>query len=473
MQALEFKVGLFLLIALVAIFIALHFMGYVKARSATYELTLLFDNAGGITEGQAVYMSGVKVGQVVNVSIDPTTYKAVVKIAVNSDVKIPTRSIFYIGGSLMGERYIYIKPIASKTYFKPGSRVVSNTISPVEWAEIMLSGKQAFDNLNAAANDIRRVLADLNVGRDVRATLKKLDKLISKAQTLIATLETQVNQLTGVLVTETRRTSDNANSLLITARRKISTTTDKINRVSDELYAMISENRPVIREMVSNLNNASSEASGILRENRRDIRETVIHIKNTVKELESDVKAVSPLLKDKKLHENIKQTMERGEQVVETAEFLLLPVKDLKERTLKKGEFRFAIPSVQIVNIEDYYHNPVTTLDIDIFPYSKQFFRLGVFDLGYENLLDLQVGYWSDDMKRRLRVGLIESDLGLGFEQQLGDNFWFSADLYKPSDMTLNTYILYGNPSKVSFKVGYRNVLERTRRFTIGIFKQF
>ncbi len=477
---LEVKVGLFVILALLASFITAKYIGYLPQREQYYKLYLLFDNAGGISEGSPVYMSGVKVGEVDQVGIDRRTYKAIVTLKIYKKIRIPKNSTFIAGSSLMGEKYVYIKPKPSNEFFSPGARITENTVSVPDWSELMMAGKNAFQSLDKAGKKLEEVLAQLQIGDDLRKTLVEAQGALREAkltakllQKRISSLSDKLEDLTLTAKEELVRTSDNANSLLIEAKGQIREVGSSISRTSDELYAILSENRSDIRELVSNSKEASKHLNQILSENRDNLRKSIENIRDITDELKEDVKAVSPLLKDKKLQRDIRTIIAKGKEVVETAEFLLAPAKSLKEQSLKYKDFRFAMPQVDISYIENYPHNPVTTVNVDIFPYSKQFFRIGIFDLGHDNLLNLQVGYWEKEMRRRIRMGMIESQLGVGLDTYLSKKLWLTIDLYNPSKITLNTYLIYGNPSKYSIKFGYRNMLRRDKALTIGVFKSF
>lgn len=98
------------------------------ASSNGYAVTAAFDNVGDLKVRAPVTMSGVKVGEVTGISLDTTTFKAVVAMRLNADQnKIPTdssASIFTQG--LLGSNYINLNPGYDETFLKQGS-VISDT----------------------------------------------------------------------------------------------------------------------------------------------------------------------------------------------------------------------------------------------------------------------------------------------------------------------------------------------------------
>src|SRR5690606_41400070 len=55
-------------------------------------LTASFDSVDGLTIGSDVRMSGIKVGTVTAQSLDPKSYRAVLRLSLNEDIELPDDS---------------------------------------------------------------------------------------------------------------------------------------------------------------------------------------------------------------------------------------------------------------------------------------------------------------------------------------------------------------------------------------------
>jgi phospholipid/cholesterol/gamma-HCH transport system substrate-binding protein len=103
------------------------FYGYSNSgmRSAAgYKVTAEFDRVDGLANGSDVRLSGIKVGTIVGQSIDQKNYKAVVKLNLSSDVKIPDDSSAKITSEgLLGSNYIALTPGGSETYLAEGGEI--------------------------------------------------------------------------------------------------------------------------------------------------------------------------------------------------------------------------------------------------------------------------------------------------------------------------------------------------------------
>lgn len=106
------------------------FFYYAYTSSGTkvtdgYHLTANFDRIDGLVEGNDVKLSGVKVGDVSEISVNPKTYLAQVTMTLNRDVKLPDDSSAQIvSESLMGGKYIALVPGGSDVLLQEGDQVI-------------------------------------------------------------------------------------------------------------------------------------------------------------------------------------------------------------------------------------------------------------------------------------------------------------------------------------------------------------
>ncbi len=89
-----------------------------------YILKARFDNIGGITTGSDVRIGGIKVGTVLDLTLDNETYEAVSTFQVANNTKIPTDSSAAIhSSSLLGDKFIAIVPGADDVSLKEGGEI--------------------------------------------------------------------------------------------------------------------------------------------------------------------------------------------------------------------------------------------------------------------------------------------------------------------------------------------------------------
>lgn len=89
-----------------------------------YNLTANFSGTGGLAVGDDVTISGVKIGSVSRVDLDPASYLARVTITVDPTVRLPDDTAALISSeSLMGGKYMALEPGASEDMLSPGGHI--------------------------------------------------------------------------------------------------------------------------------------------------------------------------------------------------------------------------------------------------------------------------------------------------------------------------------------------------------------
>lgn len=91
--------------------------GDTRPAAGGYNLTAAFDRADGIAAGADVRVSGVKVGAVSKIVLDPQTFKARVLVSLDPKVKLPEDSTARVASDgLLGGAYVSIDPGGAVDY---------------------------------------------------------------------------------------------------------------------------------------------------------------------------------------------------------------------------------------------------------------------------------------------------------------------------------------------------------------------
>lgn len=126
-RTIEIVTGFFILLGFAALYVIATSATNIKAygQGNGYTVTASFTNVGGLKLRAPVTMAGVAVGTVVNVTLDPHTFNAIVSIRINSGFnQIPDdSSASILTSGLLGEQYIGISPGGSETFLKNGSNI--------------------------------------------------------------------------------------------------------------------------------------------------------------------------------------------------------------------------------------------------------------------------------------------------------------------------------------------------------------
>ena len=143
---LETVMGAIVLLTAVAV-VALAYEAANIRGTDGYELEAEFGATGGLSVGDDVRISGIKVGRISRQELDPVTYAARIVMSLDERIRIPADSSARItAASLLGGNYLELIPGADEDMMQPGA-VIYDTRDPVSLTDLL--GKAVF----SAAND--------------------------------------------------------------------------------------------------------------------------------------------------------------------------------------------------------------------------------------------------------------------------------------------------------------------------------
>ena len=143
---LETVMGAIVLLTAVA-FVSLAYEAANIRGTDGYELEAEFGATGGLSVGDDVRISGIKVGRISRQELDPVTYAARIVMSLDERIRIPADSSARITvASLLGGNYLELIPGADEDMMQPGE-VIYDTRDAVSLTDLL--GKAVF----SAAND--------------------------------------------------------------------------------------------------------------------------------------------------------------------------------------------------------------------------------------------------------------------------------------------------------------------------------
>ena len=148
-NTLETVMGAIVLLA-AAGFVTLAYEAADIKGNGGYEIIAEFGSTGGLSVGDDVRISGIKVGRITEQSLDPITYSARIAMAIAPDIEIPADSTARItAASLLGGNYLELMPGAEDEMLAAGA-VIYDTRDPVSISDLL--GKMVFSSGNNAAS---------------------------------------------------------------------------------------------------------------------------------------------------------------------------------------------------------------------------------------------------------------------------------------------------------------------------------
>ena len=212
-----------------------------------------FTDAGGINPGNAVYVSGFKVGKVTSVGLAGDS--AMISFSVDRHVAVGDQSLAAIRtDTILGERSIAVSPAGSgRATIIPLSR----TTTPYTLAGALEDLGQNANNLDKpqfeqALNVLTDTLHDATP--ELRGTLDgvtSLSRTLNRRDEALQSLLEHAKSVTGVL-------SQRAGQV------------NKLIEDGDQLFAALDERRAALGQLISGITGLSQEISGFVADNRKE-----------------------------------------------------------------------------------------------------------------------------------------------------------------------------------------------------------
>ena len=123
-NVIETLVGFIVILVALGFFIFAYKIGNSSRVESGYMLKANFQNAEGIVRGSDVMLAGVKIGSVIDITLDKTSFFALLTICINNDIKLPKdTSIAIVTGGILGSRYISVTPGSSEENLAIGEQI--------------------------------------------------------------------------------------------------------------------------------------------------------------------------------------------------------------------------------------------------------------------------------------------------------------------------------------------------------------
>lgn len=277
----------------------------------------------GLREGSAVRYSGVRVGEVISVDLDPdrpTAIRVTIEVQKRTPVRADSLATLELEG-LTGGRYVQLtggSPAAPALEPPPGRKLAEIPAGSSSFEQVLEGAPEMLENVNvlllraqALLNErnlenIEKLIGNLtevtaaiaenrdNIEKligDAALTMENLRDATGSLETMAGSLETNVQALTeradstlsafedmaGSIDREVTLTSGDARELIAS----LQTTAGHLNGATTQLEAMIAENREPIRDFT---NTGLYELSNLLTE----ARELIVVLNRVTTEVQRD-----------------------------------------------------------------------------------------------------------------------------------------------------------------------------------------
>jgi phospholipid/cholesterol/gamma-HCH transport system substrate-binding protein len=242
----------------------------------------LFDEAGGLAPGNAVTVSGIKVGTVSEVSLDKGD--ALVTFSMKGNVPLGTDTSAHIRtGTLLGERVLTLESAGSGTLHPTDRIPKSRTGSPYSLTEAVSDfTAYASDTNTAALNQSLNTLSDtLNqIAPQLGPTfdaVSRLSKSLNDRNASLADLLKSASSVTGILSERSQQVnklilnSDDLLEVLAGRRQEIVQLLAATSTVAQQLTGLVHDNESKLAPTLKKLNSVTS----VLEKNRDNVEKAL------------------------------------------------------------------------------------------------------------------------------------------------------------------------------------------------------
>jgi phospholipid/cholesterol/gamma-HCH transport system substrate-binding protein len=234
----------------------------------------LFAEAGGLTAGNDVRMSGMKIGSVSEVSLQGG--KVLVTFAVDGKVRLGSDSTAHIRtGTLLGQRVLAVESAGKGTLHSSDVIPVSRTSSPYSLTEAVSdlttntagtdteSINASLDTLSATIDEIAPQLGPTFDG------LTRLSRSLNSRNDTLRELLKSAGQVSGVLA----QRSQQLNTLILNA---------------NDLVGVLNDRREAIVDLLASISAVARELSGLVADNEKALAPALERLNSVTAMLEKN-----------------------------------------------------------------------------------------------------------------------------------------------------------------------------------------
>ena len=288
MMRLEVKVGIFVFLGLLSLFIlSMQVNSFSNYGKKGYDLYAYINDATGLEKDAKVKMRGVDVGFLANKQLSNREVK--LTLFVFKDIKIPKDSIITLSqDSMLGQKYIKIIPSNDNIYISANGEIKKY--------KKIASFDEAINSINAAALEFKKFMKKLNGAVDENA--------VTNFQQSLANLKEGTKYFKEILAenrSNLKDTISGAKQMMNTINAKL----PKIMSQIDELTAEFKQSGKTINAKLPKIMAQIDDLTAEFRQTGKDINKKLPTLLNKFDRIEDNVSTI--LVENRKpLHKAIK-----------------------------------------------------------------------------------------------------------------------------------------------------------------------
>jgi phospholipid/cholesterol/gamma-HCH transport system substrate-binding protein len=272
----EIKVGITVILAIIAGYIGFRFMSDMPIFRQSHEVITTFERVDGLGTGNLVYMNGVKIGSVKNIQLTSDNLVRVT-LSIELDVNIPDDSIAQLTSiGLLDGKAIVIQRGSSEQNIGYGEELEGIYIDTM-METLAEKGQELGDDITDSFTELNQFLMQLN-----------------------RTLDDESRETIGQAINNIEVTTSTVSELLTSRQQELEQAIISANNMLAQLDTLMTDSRPHADTLMANLKESSEDLKKISKE----LDETVDHLNQILLKINDGDGTIGRLINDPSLYEN-------------------------------------------------------------------------------------------------------------------------------------------------------------------------
>lgn len=195
----EVKVGLFMVVSLVLLYVGFNYLKGIDFFSATKKYYAVYTNVDKLMPSNQVYINGYAVGRVSRIQYQQQINKVLVEMEISSDIVLGDSTIALLNGDILGTKFIQLDVGSIANPLKPKDTLRSEVARGI--ADFL---SEPVADLQTTLRKLNRILDNLGsnseqldeIFNDFKATPKLLNRTLSNTNDKIDSLTYNLNLVT-------------------------------------------------------------------------------------------------------------------------------------------------------------------------------------------------------------------------------------------------------------------------------------